>query len=90
MSDDAYMPASERWDYYGWPWACGRYDEIFESHAVLDSVAQEAIDALRIDPTLDHECEQQWRDDCPECQFVRKARAVLMRFDNLNKKAGTE
>lgn len=63
--------------------------QVIESHAVVDSIAAEAISILRMEPTLDHSCDlEEWDESCNECRFIRKARAVVQRFDNLTK--GTE
>lgn len=62
---------------------------LLASHAVVDSIAAEAISILRMEPTLDHSCDlEEWDESCNECRFIRKARAVVERFDNLTK--GTE
>lgn len=88
MSDDAYMEAKNRDPKY--------IDRAFtfdiaQSHAVLDSVAQELADALREFTTAYRTHPRVfspstvWLDEAEE-----KGNEALQRFDNLNKKADTE
>ena len=81
--DSAYINQCERDpDYQEMEWSYS----LAMSHAVVDSIAAEAIDVIRLDPTLDHSCDlEEWNESCNECRFVRKARAVVKRFDNLTK-----
>lgn len=99
MNDDAYIPANERERSIrilldgGYT---GAATKILQSHAVLDSVAQEQATALRSAIAWLQDCLSDWEpSDAADAEHLRAAldgwiKPALMRFDNLNKKAGTE
>ena len=95
MSDDAYLEAENRDPRF--------IDRVFtygiaQSHAVLDSVAQELADYARkaphipgcsiFGPTDSDRLLGVWMESDRKCTCGKED--SLMRFDNLNKKAGTE
>lgn len=90
MNDDAYIPANERERSIrilldgGYT---GAATKILQSHAVLDSVAQELADALREALILRNQLSY---SPSVAAASARNSHKALMRFDNLNKKAGAE